>query len=749
MRSGDALRRDVLRMASNAAYNVEKQQAAAAHRGRVPGRARRARSRPGASRSTPSATAAARTSRQGAGGDRRSSASTCPQPLTEDELRALVDEAHRRDRRDHARDLGKVMGWLSPAHPRPRRRQGRQRARRPGARPGRSRRPRRRQHEPRDRPMLTQRSADPPPSFTRHDAGRFLVAAVLLVVVLSAILAVDILPQRCLQRPGRRPRADATSSRRAPLDLHEPGPDRRAPARPPATASRPSTTTRRQGDRRRRPQQARAVRRGGHAGRRGLRAVGPRSSDRAALLKDVLPGLPQSEARRHAPGTRPDRWTAIRAEASRDPRRGSNEPSCATPTSPSARARLARAGSAAASTERRTDARRRAHRARSSSPTPRSARPDDQASAAAAAAAVPPVSQCPDAQGQVDRRARATAIDAGATSRRSSGFGLNDGDARLRAPRRLVAPRRRSSSACCWPGSGASGPSSGTATTCCCSSACCSSCSATFALKLTAGRAVAAVLRADGRGRRSCSRSCSTRRAAMLVTALLAVIAGAVNGSSLEFAAYTFLGGLAGIVAVRRGDRLQRLRPGRRRRSSSSRRPGRDRRSRCSATATSPGVLQLWVASAAVAPAARRSSAVGTFAVLGQPVRDPDRVPAARARRTRHSRCSAGCSSRRPARTTTRSWSATSPSAPPRRSAPTRCWRRVAAYYHDVGKLANPLAFIENQAGGENVHDELEPEASAPDPQEPRRRRHRHRLQGAACPRRSSRSSRSTTGRRS
>ena len=38
---------------------------------------------------------------------------------------------------------------------------------------------------------------------------------------------------------------------------------------------------------------------------------------------------------------------------------------------------------------------------------------------------------------------------------------------------------------------------------------------------------------------------------------------------------------------------------------------------------------------------------------------------------------------------------------------------RVAAYYHDIGKLANPLAFIENQAGGENVHDELEPEVSA------------------------------------
>jgi putative nucleotidyltransferase with HDIG domain len=38
---------------------------------------------------------------------------------------------------------------------------------------------------------------------------------------------------------------------------------------------------------------------------------------------------------------------------------------------------------------------------------------------------------------------------------------------------------------------------------------------------------------------------------------------------------------------------------------------------------------------------------------------------------------------------------------------------RVAAYYHDVGKLANPGAFIENQAGGVNVHDELPPEVSA------------------------------------
>jgi hypothetical protein len=37
---------------------------------------------------------------------------------------------------------------------------------------------------------------------------------------------------------------------------------------------------------------------------------------------------------------------------------------------------------------------------------------------------------------------------------------------------------------------------------------------------------------------------------------------------------------------------------------------------------------------------------------------------------------------------------------------------RVAAYYHDIGKLENPLAYIENQAGMENIHDELAPEQS-------------------------------------
>jgi putative nucleotidyltransferase with HDIG domain len=39
---------------------------------------------------------------------------------------------------------------------------------------------------------------------------------------------------------------------------------------------------------------------------------------------------------------------------------------------------------------------------------------------------------------------------------------------------------------------------------------------------------------------------------------------------------------------------------------------------------------------------------------------------------------------------------------------------RVAAYYHDIGKLERPWAFIENQADtGENIHESLDPAESA------------------------------------
>lgn len=38
---------------------------------------------------------------------------------------------------------------------------------------------------------------------------------------------------------------------------------------------------------------------------------------------------------------------------------------------------------------------------------------------------------------------------------------------------------------------------------------------------------------------------------------------------------------------------------------------------------------------------------------------------------------------------------------------------RVACYYHDIGKMKKPQYFIENQAGGENVHERLTPSMSA------------------------------------
>jgi cyclic-di-AMP phosphodiesterase PgpH len=38
---------------------------------------------------------------------------------------------------------------------------------------------------------------------------------------------------------------------------------------------------------------------------------------------------------------------------------------------------------------------------------------------------------------------------------------------------------------------------------------------------------------------------------------------------------------------------------------------------------------------------------------------------------------------------------------------------RVGAYYHDIGKLAKPQYFVENQPRGRNVHDKLKPQTSA------------------------------------
>ncbi len=196
---------------------------------------------------------------------------------------------------------------------------------------------------------------------------------------------------------------------------------------------------------------------------------------------------------------------------------------------------------------------------------------------------------------------------------------------------------------------------------------------------------------------------------ATIVIAIVAVIGGAVNGNSLEFAAYIFFGGLTGVMAVRRGDRLQvfvqaalavfvvnALVV-----TVFSLLGTRDLR----------GILELWFASA-VSAAGSGIATVGTFAVLGSvfgimtvfqllelanPSQPMLRRLLVETPGTYHHSLMVGNLAERAAEAI---------GADP-------LVTRVAAYYHDIGKLANPLAFIENQAGGENIHDQLDPEVSA------------------------------------
>jgi cyclic-di-AMP phosphodiesterase PgpH len=197
--------------------------------------------------------------------------------------------------------------------------------------------------------------------------------------------------------------------------------------------------------------------------------------------------------------------------------------------------------------------------------------------------------------------------------------------------------------------------------------------------------------------------------AATVLLAVVAVIAGAVNDRSLELMAYVFLGGVAGIIAVRRGDRLQAfLQAGiaifvvsALVVATFSLLGTRDLR----------GVLELWGASAAAAGGAA-VAAVGSFAVLGNlfgiltafqllelanPSQPLLRRLLVETPGTYHHSIMVGNLAERAADAIGADSLVT----------------RVAAYYHDIGKLTNPLGFIENQAGGDNVHDQLEPEVSA------------------------------------
>jgi len=113
MRAGDALRRDVLRMVSSAAYNVEKRE------GRpltddeyLAVLSREVKTR----RESVEAFRAGRredlASREEA--EIAIIAGYLPEPLTEAEIRSLVDDGIAATGAVSPRDLGKVMGWLTP-----------------------------------------------------------------------------------------------------------------------------------------------------------------------------------------------------------------------------------------------------------------------------------------------------------------------------------------------------------------------------------------------------------------------------------------------------------------------------------------------------------------------------------------------------------------------------------------------------------------------------------------------------------
>jgi uncharacterized protein YqeY len=113
MRSGDALRRDVLRMAQSAIYNAEKAKRTTLSEDDVLAiLAREVKTR------RESVEAFRTGGREDLAAKEEAEIAILqgylPEALSEDELRALVDEAIAATGAASARDLGKVMGWLAP-----------------------------------------------------------------------------------------------------------------------------------------------------------------------------------------------------------------------------------------------------------------------------------------------------------------------------------------------------------------------------------------------------------------------------------------------------------------------------------------------------------------------------------------------------------------------------------------------------------------------------------------------------------
>jgi uncharacterized protein YqeY len=113
MRGGDGLRRDVLRMVTSAAYNVEKKQGKPLTDDEYLAVL---------SREVKTRRESVEAFRAGGREDLASKEEAeiailgeyLPQALTEDEVTALVREGIATTGASSARDMGKVMGWLSP-----------------------------------------------------------------------------------------------------------------------------------------------------------------------------------------------------------------------------------------------------------------------------------------------------------------------------------------------------------------------------------------------------------------------------------------------------------------------------------------------------------------------------------------------------------------------------------------------------------------------------------------------------------
>jgi putative nucleotidyltransferase with HDIG domain len=195
----------------------------------------------------------------------------------------------------------------------------------------------------------------------------------------------------------------------------------------------------------------------------------------------------------------------------------------------------------------------------------------------------------------------------------------------------------------------------------------------------------------------------------IVMVAMLAVLAGPVSGSSAEVSAYVLLGGFAGILAIGKGERQYFfIQAGLAVAITEIAVVGAFGLLGQHDTA---GVLQL---AAAATGGALISTVVtlGSFALLGDlfgiltvsqllelsnPTQPLLRRLLIETPGTYHHSLMVGNLAER---------AASAIGADP-------LLARAAAYYHDVGKLANPLAFIENQASGDNIHDQLTPADSA------------------------------------